>query len=226
MSATQTIQLGAELFSRARHGINTTALRNDVRHPFRFLFCGDPALIAEMRSVLLRSEHGHDAADDAPPMLETLAPQRHETIAGDDIRLIIFLGRSSDGDARLEDLRHFKVPILALTVDETLPPSGAPSAPAAGQVERMRIESLELAALRPRVFPFMIECCKKISVAVGRRFPVLRDAACSALTRDTARTAMKVSAPRAPSLIRSPCLVSSSVRSRRPAILSRSVRYR
>ena len=42
------------LFSLVRKGIDARAVHQHVRKPFRFLLCGDPALVAEMRSLLLR----------------------------------------------------------------------------------------------------------------------------------------------------------------------------
>ena len=194
MPATQTIQLGAEVFSRAHSGLNVAALRGDVKRPFRILFCGDPAYIAELRATFLSPAHGHEASDDAPAMLETIAPQRHETIAGDDIKLIVFLGRPGDEHASLADLVHFKVPILALFVDPESPPTMSVNLPAAERIERVIVPSLDAESLRLRAFPFIAEAVKSVSVAVGRRYPVLREAICTVMTRDTARLALKISA--------------------------------
>lgn len=194
MSATQTIRLGAEIFSRAQNGLNIAALRGDVKRPFRILLCGDPALIAELRSTILQPANGQEPTDDAPAMLETVAPQRRETIAGDDIKLIIFLGRPGDEHATLADLAHFKVPILALYVDPESSPGASPSAPSVGRIERMAVQALDAESLRPRVFPFIAESVKHVAVAVGRRYPVLRESICTAMTRDTARLALKISA--------------------------------
>jgi len=181
ISAVQTIQLGA--------------LLSDLKRPFRILFCGDPACIAELRSAFLRVEQDQEASDDAPGMLETLAPQRHETIAGDDIKLIIFLGRPGDEHAELTDLTHFKVPILALHVDpNAVPTSTANLLPFPGRIERITVNSLDFEGLRLRALPFIAEAVKSVAVAVGRRYPFLREAICTCITRDTARLALKISA--------------------------------
>ena len=45
------------LFAIVRQGIDVRAIGAHVRKPFRFLLCGDPALVAELRALLLT---GHD----------------------------------------------------------------------------------------------------------------------------------------------------------------------
>ena len=47
-------------------------------------------------------------------------------------------------------------------------------------------------ALRGRVFPQLIERCKGVEIAVGRRLPVLRETVAAKLTRDAANNALKV----------------------------------
>ena len=57
-----------DIFRVVRKGIDVNAVHSSVRKPFRFLLCGDPALVAEMRTLLLS---GHDDATiplDAPEM--------------------------------------------------------------------------------------------------------------------------------------------------------------
>ena len=66
--------LGArDLLKLVRTGIDVRAVQAHTRRPFRFLLCGDPALIAEMRALLLS---GHDDAVplDAAACLETVVP--------------------------------------------------------------------------------------------------------------------------------------------------------
>ncbi len=170
-------------------------LRSDLKRPFRLLLCGDPALIVEMRALLLRAEQGHEPSDDAAALLETIAPHRRETWAGDDIKLIVFLGRRGDEQLPLTELTHFRVPILALVVDPENQAAPAPLAtPAAGRVERLIVPNLELDALKVRAFPYVAEAVKAVAVPVAQRYPVLREAICALLTRDAARSAMKVSA--------------------------------
>ena len=43
----------AQTFNRLRSTLNTGAVHAGARQPFKFLLCGDPALIAAFRSVLL-----------------------------------------------------------------------------------------------------------------------------------------------------------------------------
>ena len=194
MSASQAIHSGAEIFLRAKSGINIAALRGDVKRPFRILLCGDPALIVDFRATLLRESHGHRPSLEAAALLETIAPQRRETIVGDDVKLIVFLGRPCDENVSLDDLLPFKVPILALFVDADGTPTQVCKLPVAGKVERVLVAGLDSENLRPRVFPFMAEAVKNVAVAVGHCYPVLREAICTVITRDTARLALKISA--------------------------------
>jgi uncharacterized protein (DUF697 family) len=193
MDASQTIRLGAEIFSQS-HGVNVAAVRNDLKRPFRILFCGDPAYIAELRSAFLCVEEGQIVSDDAAGMLETILPQNHETLAGEDIKLIIFLGRAGDEHAPLSQLQHFHAPVLALYVDPNVSATTNWSMPVSGGVERIKLASLEPDQLRISALPFIAEALKSVAVAAGRRYVLLREAICTILTRDTARLALKISA--------------------------------
>jgi uncharacterized protein (DUF697 family) len=66
--------------------------------------------------------------------------------------------------------------------------------PSEGVVERMTVASLEAEHLRLSALPFMGEALKSVAVAVGRRYPLLREALCTVLTRDIARIALKIAA--------------------------------
>ena len=56
------------------------AVHMHVRKPFRFLLCGDPALVAELRSLLLTG-HDESVPPEAAACLETIrsdAPKRNQ----------------------------------------------------------------------------------------------------------------------------------------------------
>ena len=179
------------IFTLVRKGIDVRAVHVHVRKPFRFLLCGDPALIAELRALLIS---GHDDAipAQAAACLETIRADSPLVTNPSEVRAIVFLGRS--GDAAAADLRALtilRVPILALTVDPQAPPSGPPSPPQANWSEYV-VPALTREALRGRFFPHLVECARGVEIAVGRNLPVLREHVAAKLTRDAANNALKV----------------------------------
>jgi uncharacterized protein (DUF697 family) len=185
----------AEIFQRLRSTINVGAVHAGARMPFRFLLCGDPALMSELRRLLL---DGHDDGGfiplDAAATLETIDPGAGRRIYIDDARCVIFLGRVGDrSGARLELLTGLGLPILALVVDPAVAaPSGPTLPPAAGTVEDYIVPSIARDALAGRFLPHVIDCCRGIEIAVGRRLPALRETVAAKLTRDAALNALKV----------------------------------
>ncbi|MGD0475222.1 MAG: hypothetical protein ABSB70_18695 [Candidatus Velthaea sp.] len=185
----------AEIFQRLRSTINVGAVHAGARKPFRFLLCGDPALMSELRRLLL---DGHDDGGfiplDAAATLETIDPGAGRRIDIDDARCVIFLGRVGDrSGARLELLTGLGLPILALIVDPAVAaPSGPTLPPAAGTVEDYIVPSIARDALAGRFLPHVIDCCRGIEIAVGRRLPALRETVAAKLTRDAALNALKV----------------------------------
>ena len=174
------------IFTLIRKGVDTRAIGAHVRKPFRFLLCGDPALIAELRTLLLS---GHDASvpPEAAACLETVAPNAPLVTNPREVRAVIFLGRPGDAaGADFSALSVLSVPILALTVDPAAQPSGPPSPPAAGESSEYVVSDITREALRGRFFPHLVEC------STGRNLPVLRDTVAAKLTRDSANTALKV----------------------------------
>jgi uncharacterized protein (DUF697 family) len=168
-------------------------LRADARKPFRFLLCGDPRLVAELRATLLHSHADANVPPDAPSTLETIDPLRRPTVVGPDARCIIFLGEPGDlAGARLDLLEQFRLPIFALTVDPEAPQSHPVVAPLAGSTGEYVVPRIEREALRARFFPHLIERCKGIEVAVGLRLPPLRETVAAKLTRDAAMSSLKV----------------------------------
>jgi uncharacterized protein (DUF697 family) len=181
-----------QLFSMVRKGVDTRSLRAHVRKPFRFLLCGDPSLIAELRTLLLAG-HGEIMPVEAAACLETvrvgtpLAADRRE------VRAAIFLGRRGDCDgADFSPLSALGVPILAVTVDPLGTPSGPAAPPARGMWAEYVVPALDAASLRGRFFPHLVDCASGVEIAVGRSFPVLRETVAAKLTRDAANSALKV----------------------------------
>jgi uncharacterized protein (DUF697 family) len=186
--------LGAkDLYRLVRGGIDVKTVNANVRKPFRFLLCGDPALIAEMRALLLR---GHDAGipSDAAACLETISPSQPLITAPGEVRAVIFLGRFGDAEhAALEPLKTLKVPIFTITVEAHLTPVGPASVPAAGTTGEYIVPALTIEALKGRFFVHLIDACKGVEIAVGRRLPPLRETVAAKLTRDAANNALKIS---------------------------------
>ena len=185
-----------DLLTLVRKGVNVGAVHADARKPFRFLLCGDPALVAELRSLLLFAHADANVPLDAAATLETFDPGRRPAVLGNDVRCVIFLGRPGDvAGARLDQLNAMKVPIFALTVDPAGPAAPPPvAAPLPATVAEYVVPRLDREALRGRFFPHLIERCKGIEVAVGRRLPALRETVAAKLTRDAASSALKMAA--------------------------------
>ncbi len=193
----------ADLYTLVRKGLAASNVGNEARRPFRFLLCGDPGLVAELRALLL---WGRDVSVplDAPATLETIDPLRIKTVVTADAKAVIVLGRPGDlAGAGVDLLRQLRLPIFALTVDPAsarLAPEGAPllptptAAPLAGEMAEYVVPAIEREALRARFFPHLLERCRGIEVAVGRRLPAVRETVASKLTRDAAMNALKISA--------------------------------
>ena len=104
-----------------RKGIDVRTIGAHVRKPFRFLLAGDPALISELRAVLLRG-HEETVPIEAAACLETIRPGTPTVTNQSEVRAVIFLGRRGDlTHAQLEPLRVMRRPILVLTVEPDAP---------------------------------------------------------------------------------------------------------
>jgi uncharacterized protein (DUF697 family) len=182
----------AAVFERLRGTLNVGAVHAGARRPFKFFLCGDPALLGEMRGILLAGQEGDTIPPEAAAVFETLDLQRNvDTL---DARAVICVGRGTDrGLLGLEKLAALKLPVLVLVVDPAVTaPSGPAAAPGAGSVEEYVVDHLGIETLRGRFLPHLIECCKGMEVAVGRRLPALRETVAAKLTRDAAMNALKV----------------------------------
>lgn len=178
-----------------RKSVNAGSVHAEAKKPFRFFLCGDPGLVAEFRAMLLWGHGDENVPHDAAGTLETIDPQRKPALTGPDARCIVFLGRSGDlKGARMDLLAQLRLPIYALTVDAAADESQPPLAPLAGEVGEYAVRGVEREALRARFFPHLIESCKGIEVAVGRRLPSLRETVAVKLTRGAAASALKVAA--------------------------------
>jgi uncharacterized protein (DUF697 family) len=181
-----------KVFTLVRQGIDTRSVHVHVRKPFRFLLCGDPALVSELRRLLL-SEHEATVPAQAAACLETIRPEAPLVTNPKEVRAIVFLGRPGDAQgADFDALSILRVPILALTVDPQAPNSGPPSPPAAGEWSEYVVAAIAREPLRSRFFPHLVECASGVEIAVGRHLPVLRESVIAKLTRDAANNALKV----------------------------------
>ncbi|MBV8196989.1 MAG: hypothetical protein JO263_02550 [Candidatus Eremiobacteraeota bacterium] len=180
------------LFGLLRKGIDVRAVGAHVRKPFRFLLCGDPGLVAEMRALLLRG-HEQPIPPEASACLETLRLDAPAPTNWREVRAIIFLGRRGDlAGAPLTRLSGARVPILALTVDPEACAGGPSALPAPGEWSEYVVAEITVAALRPRVFAHLVESAKGVEIAVGRHLPALRESVAAKLTKDAANNALKV----------------------------------
>jgi uncharacterized protein (DUF697 family) len=183
-----------DLFKLVRQGIDVRAVNAHVRKPFRFLLCGDPALVSAFRALLLAG-HGADAIPlDAAGCLETVLPAAPRVTEPSEVRAVVFLGRRGDAaGADLRSLEPLNVPIFALTVEEGAVSSGPSSLPSRATVGEYVVPALTREALRGRFFPHLVNSARGVEIAVGRRLPALRETVAAKLTRDAANNALKVS---------------------------------
>ncbi len=185
--------LGAgDLFRLVRKGLDVRAVRARTRTSFRLLLRVDPAYVAACRSLLL-SGHENGVPPEAAAPRETLAAGRFADVGTRDARCIIFLGRPGDlHTGAVSTLAGARLPILCVTIDEHAPPAGPPSPPARGVHAEYTVPSLSRDALKGRVFPHIVECCKGAEIAVGRNLPPMRETVAAKLTRDAANNALKI----------------------------------
>ncbi len=182
-----------DILRLVRKGIDVRTVHANTRKPFRFYLCGDPALVAEMRAFLLDGNNVEGMPLDAAACLETIVPGMAQPTITQEARLVLFLGRGGDvSGTTMQPLRALNLPIIAITVDEAAQTSGPSSAPARGTFAEYTVASISREALRGRVFPHIVECCKGVEIAVGRRLPALRESVAAKLTRDAANNALKV----------------------------------
>jgi uncharacterized protein (DUF697 family) len=184
----------ANVLTLVRKRAQARTVYSQVRRPFRFFLCGDPALMSELRALLLAGHPGDHIPIEAATTLETLDFTR-PVLTGGDAKLIVFLGRRGDrSGALLDPLVALKLPIFAVTVDAEAMPAMPPAAPPAGTIGDYVVPSIDLEGLRSRLFPHMVERCKGVEIAVGRHLPALRETVAAKLTRDAASSALKVAA--------------------------------
>jgi uncharacterized protein (DUF697 family) len=185
-------QSAGALFERLTGSLNTGAVHAGARRPFKFFLCGDPGLMGELRAVLLAGHEGDSIPFESAAAFETLDQDRH--VDTTDARAVICVARAGDrGSLGLEKLAPLGLPVLVLVVDrDVTAPSGPAQAPGPSGVEEYVVDRLAIDVLRGRFLPHLIDCCKGIEVAVGRRLPALRDTVAAKLTRDAAMAALKV----------------------------------
>jgi len=180
-----------DLFRMVRHSLDVRSVHAHAHRPFRFLLCGDPSLVTELRGLLLSGPSDEPLPADAASCLETIFPHTFAANGATDVRAVIFLGRRGDSP-NLEPLQALRVPIFAVTVDADGPVSGPPSLPAPGGVGEYGVPALTREALRNRLFTHLVESARGVEIAVGRRLPPLRESVAAKLTRDAANNALKV----------------------------------
>ncbi|MBV9271245.1 MAG: hypothetical protein JO165_09125 [Candidatus Eremiobacteraeota bacterium] len=183
----------ADIFSLVRKGIDVKTVHASTRKPFHFYLCGDPALVAQMRAFFLAGHNDETVPLDAAACLETIVPGVTVVSPERETRVVFFLGRRGDvGGADLSSLRGLRAPIFAITIDEEAQPSGPAAAPSPGTWAEYTVQAISREALRGRVLPHIVEVCKGVEIAVGRRLPPLRETVAAKLTRDAANNALKI----------------------------------
>ena len=184
----------ATLLHMVQKRVDVNAVRAFSRRPFQFLMCGDPNLVSELRRLLLSGHEGDAIPLDAAACLETLSAEDFSPASHAEARAILFLGRRGDlAGVDFSSFKPFRLPVLAIVVDDTAQPSGPAAAPAPGAWAEYVVPQLTKEQLRGRAFTHLIDCAKGVEIAVGRRLPILREAVASKLTRDAANNALKVS---------------------------------
>ena len=182
----------AAAFERLRGSLNVGAINAGARRPFKFFLCGDPELMGRFRAVMLAGQDGDSIPPEAAAAFETLDVDRVRDTT--DARAVISVARPTDrGHLGLERVAALRLPVFVLIVDpEVTALSGPSAAPGPGGLEEYVVDRLAIETLRGRFLPHLIDACKGIEVAVGRRLPALRDTVAAKLTRDAALNALKV----------------------------------
>jgi len=184
----------AQTFNRLRSKLNTGAVTAGARQPFKFLLCGDPALVAAFRALLLSGTGSDDTVPvEASAALETISPT-NGPVDLTDARAVLFFGAPADrANAPVDALTALKLPVFAVLVDAAVSATSGPAQPpAAGAIEDYVVPGIEFEPLRTRLLPHLIDVCKNVEIAVGRRLPILRTTVAAKLTRDAALNALKV----------------------------------
>ncbi len=188
-----TMGAAGDLFRLVRKGIDVRAVRAHTRKPFRFLLCGDPALVALFRTLLLSGHENGIVPQEAAATLENLPPDGATEVQTGEARCIIFLGTRGDVNPQtLTTLKGARLPVFAVTVDDSAQPAGPTAAPARGTWAEYTVPAITKEALKGRLFPHIIETCKGVEIAVGRNLPALRETVAAKLTRDAANNALKI----------------------------------
>ncbi len=184
----------AQTFNRLRSRLNTKAVHAGARQPFKFLLCGDPMLVSAFRSMLLAGFEGDSIPHEAAATLETIVPGSGAFVDTTAARAVLFFGRVSDRDAaRLDAVLPLKLPVFAVLLDESATATSGPtSAPGPGAVEDYVVPIFDFERLRTRVLPHLVDACKNVEIAVGRRLPAMRTTVAQKLTRDAALNALKI----------------------------------
>ena len=182
-----------DLFRLVRKGIDVRAVAAHTKKPFRFLLCGDPALVASLRALLLSGHEDGTVPFEAAATLETVDVHNPTQLFGREAKCVIFLGRRGDLNAdAMAALKGARLPVFAVTVDENAPSAGPAAPPAPGSWAEYSVGALSREAMKGRLFPHIVDVCKGVEIAVGRNLPVLRETVAAKLTRDAAANALKV----------------------------------
>jgi uncharacterized protein (DUF697 family) len=185
----------SEVMMLVRKRTDAQSAYAETRRPFRYLLCGDPALISDLRATLLAGHPGEHIPLEAASTLETIDPGRMQALPGSDARLVIFLGRPGDREgARLDYLVPLKLPIFSVVVDPEAAPSAPQAAPQPGAVGDYVVPRMDREALRQHVFGHLVDRSKGVEIAVGRNLPAMREAVAAKLTRNAASSALKIAA--------------------------------
>jgi uncharacterized protein (DUF697 family) len=185
----------AQTYTRLRSRLNTGAVHTGARAPFKFLLCGDPMLVSAFRTMLLAGHDGDAIPHDAAATLETIVPGSGSLIDTTDARAVLFFGRIGEGDgARHVALTTLKLPVFAVLLDESATATSGPqTAPGPGAVEDYIVPVFDFERLRTRLLPHVLDACKGVEIAIGRRLPSMRVTVAQKLTRDAALNALKIS---------------------------------
>jgi uncharacterized protein (DUF697 family) len=190
-----TVFTAAQTYQRLRSRLNTGAVHTGARQPFKFLLCGDPMLVSAFRAMLLAGHDGDSIPHDAAATLETIVPGSGSLIDTTDARAVLYFGTAGDREgARHIALTSLKLPVFAVLVDENATATSGPqNAPARGAVEDYIVPVFDFERLRTRVLPHLLDACKGVEIAIGRRLPAMRTTVAQKLTRDAALNALKIS---------------------------------
>jgi hypothetical protein len=149
----------AAVLDRLRGTLNVNAVHTGARRPFKFLVCGDPALISALRCRHAGRAAGDTIPAEAAAVFETLDRSRPADTT--DARAVICCGRPVDRTGmHVDQLTSAGCRSSTCASMPDRRSRRARPSPRPGGVEEYVVDRLAIETLRGRFLPHLIDCCR------------------------------------------------------------------